>query len=58
MDYDITPRLNLRLEANRRQEISSSEDKHNQNVFRASIRYSFENMTGNNRARIKLDSMQ
>lgn len=57
-DYDITPRLNLRLEANRRQELSSSDNKHNNGVVRASIRYSFENLTGHNRARLKLDSMQ
>ncbi len=57
-DYDMTPRLNLRLEADRRQEISSSTNKHNNGVFRASIRYSFENMTGNNRARVKLDNLR
>lgn len=57
MNYNISPKLTLRLETTRRQEISGN-DKHNNTVFRANIRYSFENLTGNNRARIKLDAMK
>jgi hypothetical protein len=57
-DYDITPRLTLGLEATRRQEITSGDNKHHNGVYRASIRYSFENMTGNNRARLKLDNLR
>lgn len=57
-DYDITPRLNLQLEALRRQELSNPDNPHHNGLYRASIRYTFENMTGNNRARIKLDSLR
>lgn len=57
-DYDITPRLNLQLEATRRSELSSGDNKHNNGVYRASIRYSFENIRSNNRARAKLDNLR
>jgi hypothetical protein len=58
VDYDITSRLNLRLEASHRQELSNNANKHNNGVIGASIRYSFENLTGSNRARVKLDNLR
>lgn len=56
INYDMTPRLALTSELWHRKNVSGQ--GYTQTSIHAGIKYSFENMTGKNRARLKLDELQ